>query len=125
MKQENAEDWIAINPTEGRGLTLRQENQAENQDQESYQDGCRTNKTLFLSHRTEDEISILFGNIFQFGLRTIQETFPCQSTGTDGNLGLIDVVSRTGQIFFQAQYYFDTDLLMGLQYAIEYIIAGI
>ena len=62
----------------------------------------RTDKSLLLSYCAEYEVSILFGYIFQLSLSTVQESFPCQTTGTDSYLRLVDIVSGTSQIFFHA-----------------------
>lgn len=125
MKEKNADDGVTIDSPESRGLSFGQEYQPQNQNKKSYQDGSRTDKALLLSYRTEDKVSVLFGHILQFGLRAIQETFSSQPAGADGNLGLVHIISRTYQIFFQAQHYLDTDLLMRFQYIVKDIVTGI
>ena len=96
MKEENTHDRIPIYATESRRLPFGKEYQSQYQNKKSQQDRGRTYKPLFLSHRTENEVGILLRDVFQFGLRSVQKAFPCQSAGTDSNLGLVYIVAGTG-----------------------------
>ena len=73
--------------------------QPQYQSQEKQQHACRTEETFLLAYRTEDKVCILLRHELQFGLRSIQETFSLKSAGTNGNLTLMHVISRTCQIY--------------------------
>ena len=75
MEEKDAQDTITIHSAEPGTLPLSQMNQTPNKDSKQKNDCNRTDKTLFFTYRTEDEIGILFGYIFQFCLRTVQESF--------------------------------------------------
>ena len=100
MKEENTHDRIPIYATESRRLPFGKEYQSQYQNKKSQQDRGRTYKPLFLSHRTENEVGILLRDVFQFGLRSVQKAFPCQSAGTDSNLGLVYIVAGTGSVAY-------------------------
>ena len=99
--------------------------QPQYQSQEKQQHACRTEETFLLAYRTEDKVCILLRHELQLGLRSIEETFSLKSAGTNGNLTLMHVISRTSQIFIQSQQHVDTHSLMRFHHMIQHIIGRI
>ena len=71
VEQEDTHHAIAIHTAEDIGLPLGQMDEAQNEAQKQCQDNCAANEALFLAHGAEDEVGVLLGHIFQFGLRAV------------------------------------------------------
>ena len=97
MEEEDAQDGIAVDAPEGGGLALGQDNEAQDEDEEEHEYQGRSEETFLLAHGAEDEVRVLLGDVFQLGLRAVQEAFARQAARADGNLGLVDVVARAAE----------------------------
>src|SRR5574344_102358 len=100
MEEEYAQHTIAIDSSHRIGLTFSHDNKSPDEEQIDNKHSCCSYKSFFFSNCTEDEVGMLLGYIFQFGLRTIEKAFSQKSTRTYCNLGLIDIVSCSPWIIF-------------------------
>ena len=97
--------------------------QDERQEQDEHT--CRTHKTFFFAHSTEDKVGILFWNELQFCLRTIQKALSLQTARANGNLALVYVLASTFQVFLQTQKHINTNTLVGLHHVVKHVIGHI
>ena len=100
-------------------------NKTQNKQKKENEYACRTEEPLFFSNRTEDEIGILLGDKLQLRLRSIKETFASQTTRSNGNLTLMNVIPRTTEVVIKAQQDIDTHALMRFEHIVEHIIGRI
>ena len=122
MEEEDAHDTVAEYAPETQRLPLGQMYQPKDKDEEEQQHQGTAHEALLLAHGTEYEIRILLGDVFQLGLRAVEEALAVQSAGPYGYLGLNYVVSGPLRVVFQTQKYADASLLMRLQDIIQHII---
>ena len=99
MEQEYREHTVAVYSSELERLSLCQVYQSQYQRQEEQQNTCRTQESFLLSYRTEDEVSILLWHELELSLGSIQESLTLQTSRTDGNLALMNIISGTRQVF--------------------------
>ena len=114
VEDEVGGDAVGIHAGKGRVVALGQRDDAQNQCQEQHQHGHAADEALFLTYGAVDEVGMLLGHIFEFGLRAVQETFARDAATADGNLALIDVIARTTQVVLDAQGDLDARLLVRL-----------
>ena len=65
---------------------------------------------------------VLLGHIFELGLGAVEKSFAGETSGTYGYTRLIYVIAFAQRVINDAQGYFDTLLLMGLQNGIKCIV---
>ena len=102
MKEEHTQNTITIDSPKLEGLSLCQMNQPQYQCQEEQKHTGRTEESFLLSYRTEDKVSILLWHELQLSLRSVQKSLTLQTTRSDSNLTLMNIVTCTSQVFIQA-----------------------
>ena len=80
MEEEDTQHTIAVNPAKAIYLTFGKMNETPDECQEKQQHHGTTHESFLLTHGAEDEVGVLLRDIFQLGLRTVQETFAFQPT---------------------------------------------
>lgn len=103
MEKEDAGHTIAVNPAELEWLSFGQMNNSNDKRKEKQQHTGRAHKAFLLADGAENEVCILLRNELQLGLRAVEEAFALQSSRTDGNLTLMDIVASTGKVVVQAK----------------------
>ena len=125
VKEEDAEDAVAVDTSEGARLSLGDVDEPQQQQQEEEEDGGTSHETLFLAHGAEDEVGVLFGDVLELCLCAIEETFPLQASGTDGYLGLYDVVACPSGVILHTKENSDACLLVFLQEVVHDVVGGV
>ena len=79
MKEEDAENTVPVDAPEAERLPFCKVYETQYQGEEDQKHHGAAYESLLLTHGTEDEVGILLRNIFQFGLRAIEESFTLQT----------------------------------------------
>lgn len=98
MGKEDGCHRIAVNPGKYRSLSFGKKNQPQKKKDKKRDDSHRTHKTPFLPYGTENKVSALKGHKVKFSLGTLQKSLTQESTRTNCNFALIDVISCTQRI---------------------------
>ena len=125
VEKENTHHAIAIDARETMPLTLGQQDETYHEIHVEHNKKRGAKKAEFLAYGTENEVGILLGNIFQFGLSAFQITLAQKSAGANGNLRLIDIITRIVRIVYHTQKDLGTHLLMWLQDFFEKEVGGV
>ncbi len=125
VEEEDAGDAVAVDAPEFGGLPLCQMDDPQDEGQEEKEHGSGPDEAFFFANGAEDEVGVLLGDVFEFGLRAVHEAFPLETAGTDGDFALVDIVACTTDIFFHAKQHFDAHLLMGLKDVVEGVVGCI
>lgn len=117
-------DAVGVHAGECAGLSLGDGNHPQNQRDEEKGDDSGAYEAFFLAYGAEDEVGMLLGDVFELGLGAVEESFSGKSAGTDGNLGLVDVVTGAAEVFDDAEGYLYSHLLVGLEDFVEGDVDG-
>ena len=102
MENQIGSDAVGVDASEYFGLSLCYRYYPEYESYIKRYDGERAGKTFFFADCAEDEVGVLFGNVFELGLGTVEEAFAGQTSGADGNFRLVDVVAGSAEVFLDA-----------------------
>ena len=114
MEKEDGGHSVAIDPAERLLLSLSHTDETQDEPAEEPQYDGRADEAPLLAHGAEDEVGALFRNEVVFGLRSLQVSFPEETSGAYRYFGLIDIVSPLLRVAFHAEQVQDTFLLMEL-----------
>ena len=125
MEEKDAHDRVAVDAPEGRGLAFGQVDEPQDEGEEQPQHEGGAEEALLFADGTEDEVGVLFGHVFQFGLCAVQESFAFEASRADGDHALVDVVAGSGGVFLNAEEHADARLLVGFEHVVEHVVRGI
>ena len=81
------------------------------QEQQAY----NANKAQFLTYHGKDKVRVVLRQKVQLTLRAFEKTFTKEHAGTDGNLGLDDMIARAQRVHIRVHKDHNAHLLIVLQ----------
>lgn len=103
VEKEDGGHSVAIDPAERLLLSLSHTDETQDEPAEEPQYDGRADEAPLLAHGAEDEVGALFRNEVVFGLRSLQVSFPEETSGAYRYFGLIDIVSPLLRVAFHAE----------------------
>ena len=124
MHEDTAGDTVAVYSRERLPASLSILDYPPHQEYIEQDDEGTSDKSPFFTDGAEDEVRALFRDESLCGLSTIEISFACQSARSDGNHGLVHVVSYSRRVFLHSEKHLDTLSLVVLKHVVEKEVDG-
>ena len=117
-------DAIAVDPREGFPAPFSIQDEAYDEKDVQEDDDQAADEPPFFADGAENEVGGLFRHEAEGSLGAVEEAFPEEPAGADGDFGLVDVVTYSGQVFLHAEEDLDAGALVVLEHVLEDEIRG-
>ena len=107
---------VGVDASESGGLAFADCNHTQYECKEEECDEHGAYEAFFLADCAEDEVGVLLGDIFELGLRAVEEAFACKTARADGDCRLVDIIPGSAQILHNAECHLYAQTLVGLQF---------